>query len=127
MTIYRIVLKIKLKIFNITGRIDKMNNIGINDVTIGFDASAAADYLSNLNNLLVNQTKEKLDDLGGIEAALQNGWQGVSQENFMANLVSAKNKVESTLDELELTLKSQFASISEAWQEQDVDMVPLDD
>lgn len=104
-----------------------MNNIGINDVTIGFDASAAADYLSNLNNLLVNQTKEKLDDLGGIEAALQNGWQGVSQENFMANLVSAKNKVESTLDELELTLKSQFASISEAWQEQDVDMVPLDD
>lgn len=104
-----------------------MNNIGMNEVTIGFDATGAEDYLTNLNNLLINQTKEKLDDLSGIEGALQSGWQGNSQENFMANLRSAERKVQTTLDELESALRSQFSQISSAWQEQDVEMVPLDD
>lgn len=104
-----------------------MNNIGMNEVTIGFDAVGAEDYLNNLNNLLIQQTKEKLDDLSGIEGALQSGWQGVSQENFMINLRSATSKVQATLDELEGALRSQFAQISSVWQEQDVDMVPLDD
>ena len=99
----------------------------MSEVTIGFDAAGAEDYLSNLNNLLINQTKEKLDDLSGIEGALQSGWQGTSQENFLANLRSAERKVQMTLDELESALKSQFAQISSVWQEQDVDMVPLDD
>ena len=104
-----------------------MNNIGMNDVSIGFDAAGAEDYLNNLNNLLINQTKEKLDDLNGIEGALQSGWQGTAQENFMANLRSAERKVQSTLDELESALRGQFSQISNVWQEQDVDMVPLDD
>lgn len=104
-----------------------MNNIGMNDVTIGFDAAGAEDYLTNLNNLLINQTKEKLEDLNGIEGALQSGWQGTAQENFMANLKTAEQKVQKTLDELEAALRSQFAEISSAWQEQDVDMVPLDE
>lgn len=104
-----------------------MNNIGMNEVTIGFDAVGAEDYLNNLNNLLINQTKEKLDDLSGIEGALQSGWQGTSQENFLTNLRTAEQKVQATLDELESALRSQFAEISKVWQEQDVDMVPLDD
>ena len=100
--------------------------MNINDITIGFDAVGAEDYLINLNNLLIQKTKEKLDDLSGIEGALKSGWQGESQENFMLNLKSAEQKVQATLDDLESTLKSQFASISNAWQEQDVDMIPLD-
>ena len=103
-----------------------MNNIGINDVTIGFDVNAAEDYLNNLNEVLVNQTKEKLEDLSGIEGALQSGWQGTSEENFMANLKNSTQKVEATMDELEQALRSQFAAISDAWQEQDMEMVPLD-
>lgn len=98
----------------------------MNDITIGFDASGAEDYLVSLNNLLIQQTKEKLDDLSGIEGAIKSGWQGVSQENFMSNLKSAEQKVQATLDELESALRSQFAQISSAWQDQDVEMVPLD-
>lgn len=100
--------------------------MNMNDITIGFDAMGAEDYLINLNNLLIQQTKEKLNDISGIEAAIQSGWQGVSQENFITNLKSAELKVQATLDELENTLRTQFASISSAWQEQDVDMIPLD-
>lgn len=104
-----------------------MNNVSMNDVTIGFDASGAEDYLSNLNNILINETKEKLDDLNGIEGALKSGWQGTACENFMTNLRSAEKKVQTTLDELETALRSQFSQISSAWQEQDSEMVPLDD
>lgn len=104
-----------------------MNNVSMNDVTIGFDAEGAMDYLNNLNNLLINQTKEKLDDLSGIEGALQSGWQGTSQENFMNNLRTAEKKVQYTLDELENALRIQFASISNTWQEQDINLVPIDD
>jgi len=100
--------------------------MNMNDITIGFDASGAEDYLVSLNNLLIQQTKEKLDDLSGIEGAIKSGWQGVSQENFMSNLKSAEQKVQATLDELESALRSQFAQISSAWQDQDVEMVPLD-
>ena len=103
-----------------------MNNIGINDVTVGFDVTGAEEYLNNLNELLVHQTKEKLNDLSGIEGALQSGWQGKSEENFVSNLRGAVEKVEATMDELEQALRTQFASISEAWQQQDVNMVPLD-
>ena len=103
-----------------------MNNIGINDVTVGFDVTGAEEYLNNLNELLINQTKEKLNDLSGIEGALQSGWQGVSQENFMTNLRGSVEKVEATMDELDQALRTQFASISEAWQQQDMDMGPLD-
>ena len=44
----------------------------------------------------------------------------------MNNLKSAEQKVQATLDELESALRSQFAQISSAWQDQDVEMVPLD-
>lgn len=103
-----------------------MNNIGINDVTIGFDVTGAEEYLNNLNEILINQTKEKLNDLSGIEGALQSGWQGTSQENFVSNLRTATQKVQATMDELEQALRTQFASISESWQQQDMEMVPLD-
>ena len=103
-----------------------MNNIGINDVTIGFDVTGAEEYLNNLNEILINQTKEKLNDLSGIEGALQSGWQGTSQENFVSNLRTATQKVQATMDELEQALRTQFASISESWQQQDIEMVPLD-
>ena len=75
-----------------------MNNINMNDITIGFDAVGAEDYLVNLNNLLIQKTKEKLDDISGIEMALQSGWQGVSEENFMANFKTAELKGQATLD-----------------------------
>lgn len=103
-----------------------MNNINMNDITIGFDAVGAEDYLVNLNNLLIQKTKEKLDDISGIEMALQSGWQGVSEENFMANFKTAELKVQATLDELESVMRTQFANIANSWQDQDVDMVPLD-
>lgn len=103
-----------------------MNNIGINDVTIGFDVDAAEEYLNNLNEVLINQTKEKLSDIAGIKGALEAGWQGTSEENFVKNLEGSIAKVSMTMDELEQALKGQFAAISESWQEQDAQMVPLD-
>ena len=51
----------------------------------------------------------------------------MSQENFMANLRTAERKVCATLDELEGVIRTQFNNISSVWQEQDVDMIPLDE
>ena len=103
-----------------------MNNIGINDVTIGFDFNAAEEYMNNLNEVLINQTKEKLGDIAGIKGALEAGWQGTSEENFVKNLEGSIAKVSMTMSELEQALRGQFAAISESWQEQDAEMVPLD-
>ena len=103
-----------------------MNNIGINDVTVGFDVNAADEYLHNLNEVLINQTKEKLSDIAGIKGALEAGWQGTSEENFVTNLESSITKIQTTMDELDKALRGQFSAIAESWAEQDEQMVPLD-
>lgn len=100
--------------------------IGINDVTIGYSTTGAQAYLVDLNAKAITETKEMLADIQGIKSALEKGWIGQAELNFVANLQKAVTNVQSTLDQLKTTLDTQFAQIEETWAEQDKNIVPLD-
>lgn len=103
-----------------------MSSIGINDVTIGYSTTGAQQYIADLNSKAINETKNILSDISEITNALEKGWIGQAELNFVANLQKSVTEVQKTLDQLSLTLETQFAQIEESWQEQDKNIVPLD-
>lgn len=100
--------------------------IGIGDVTIGYSTTGAQAYLTDLNAKAITETKEKLSDITEITNALERGWIGQAELNFVSNLQKAITEIQGTLDQLKTTLDTQFAQIEETWAEQDKNIVPLD-
>ncbi|MEG1495124.1 MAG: hypothetical protein RSB99_02200 [Bacilli bacterium] len=102
------------------------NGLGINDVTIGYSALGAEQYIIELNARAISETKYILSDIDNIKAALERGWVGQAQINFVSNLQKSIVSVQGTLDELKNTLDAQFSQIEETWAEQDKNIIPLD-
>lgn len=102
------------------------NNIGIGDITIGYSVTGAQTYLTDLNAKAITETKEKLGDIESVRVALERGWIGQAQLNYVANLQKSIITVQNTLDTLKETLDTQFANLEETWREQDKNIVPLD-
>lgn len=103
-----------------------MADLNINDVTIGMSFTGTVEYIDRLNIEAIEKTKIKLAELDGIRSALEKGWVGQAEINFVANLQKSVGEVQSTLDILDKTLRSQFAQIAENMVEQDRNMVPLE-
>ena len=102
------------------------NGLTINDVTIGYSTTGAQAYLTDLNAKAITETKEKLADISGVTTALEKGWIGQAELNFVANLQKSIGQIQNTLDQLKQTLDTQFAQIEETWKDQDANIVPLD-
>ena len=100
--------------------------LSINDVTEGYSRTGAQEYLSALNSKAITETSAKLRDIEGIRTALEKGWQGQAELNFMTNLQTAVEETAKGIEELKSILDGQFAAIEEAWANQDKDMVNLD-
>ena len=100
--------------------------ISIGEVTQGYSRTGATDYLTQLNAKAITETKQLVGQIDDIRSTFEQGWQGQAQINFMSNLQKACTAVQSSLDEIKLTLDSQFATIEEVWAKQDSEMVPLD-
>lgn len=102
------------------------NGLSINDVTIGYSTTGAQAYISDLNAKAIVETKEKLADISGVTAALEKGWIGQAQLNYVSNLQKAITEIQKTLDQLKTTLDTQFGQIEETWKDQDANIVPLE-
>lgn len=100
--------------------------LGIGEVTQGFSRSGAEAYKNDLNAKAITETCNKLREINGIRTALEAGWQGQAQLNFMTNLQNAVETTATGIESLKDTLDGQFAAIEEAWANQDNEMVPLD-
>lgn len=99
--------------------------IGIGDLTHGYSVTGAQTYISDLNAKAITETKEILADISGITNALEKGWVGQAQLNYVSNLQKAVGNIQSSLDTLKTTLDTQFAQIEETWAEQDKNIVEL--
>ncbi|MGE5456623.1 MAG: hypothetical protein ACM3O4_05955 [Ignavibacteriales bacterium] len=102
-----------------------MADLSINDITTGYSFTGAVEYLNLLNRQAIIETKNKLADIDGIRAALEKGWVGQAEINFIANLQNSVEAIQGTLDTLKRVLDGQFAQIEENMVEQDQNMVPL--
>lgn len=102
-----------------------MNGISIGDITTGYSFSGAVEYVERLNAEAIVKTKEAVANIDGIRAALEKGWSGQAELNFIANLEKSTMAVQGVLDSLKRTLDSQFAQLEQNMVEQDNNMIPL--
>lgn len=100
--------------------------IGIGEVTQGYSATGAEDFKRALQKQAIEETANKLGEINGIKTALEAGWQGDAQLNFVKNLEKAITETQQALREMNATLDGQFATLQEAWAEQDKNMVPIE-
>lgn len=100
--------------------------LGIGDVTQGYSRTGAESYKNDLNAKVITETCNKLRETNGIKTALEAGWQGQAELNFVTNLDNAVETTAKGIEELKSVLDGQFAAIEEAWANQDNEMVPLD-
>jgi len=96
----------------------------IQNATHGYSQSGAAEYVSNIHQNAIVETKRLLGNVDSIRTALANGWQGQAQLNFMSNFQGAVKEVQNTLDELDGALTKEFESIEDTWVEEDTNLVP---
>lgn len=98
----------------------------IGDMSHGFSQDGAETYLAELNAKAITETKNILGDTAEIQKALEAGWQGQAQINFMQNFNTAVIRIQAALDNCSNALHSEFSQITNAWIEQDSKMIDLD-
>ncbi len=97
----------------------------IGDMSHGFSQEGAEAYLAELNAKAITETKNILGDTAEIQKALEAGWQGQAQINFMQNFNESVVKIQEALDNCSQALNSEFSQITNAWIEQDSKMIDL--
>lgn len=100
--------------------------LGIGEITQGFSRTGAEAYKDDINAKAITETCRLLRDIEAIRTALEAGWQGQAQLNFMTNLQNAVETTATSIESLKATLDGQFAAIEEAWAKQDSEMVPVE-
>ena len=95
------------------------------DIDIGYSQSGAAEFQNQIHQEAIVQTKDKLGDINGIRSALEAGWQGKAELNFMQNFEKAVKDVQDALDEIDQRLSEEFDAIEASWVEQDINMVDI--
>ncbi|MBQ8131299.1 MAG: hypothetical protein IJ193_02280 [Bacilli bacterium] len=100
--------------------------IGIDELDFGYSRMGTQKYMDDLNTQAITETCRLLRDINGIKTAIQAGWQGQSEENFVKNFEKAIGETEESIKGLREILDGEFASIEDAVANQDNEMVPLD-
>lgn len=100
--------------------------LSFGEVTHGYSQSGAAEFVNQIHQEAIVETKHKLGQIDKIRTTIEDGWQGQAELNFMTNFENGIKEVQKALDELDLKLTEEFNTIGQAWVEQDKDMVPVD-
>ena len=100
--------------------------LGIGEVNKGYSRVGAEDYKQALNAKAITETCTLLTDIEGIRSALEKGWQGQAELNFMSNLQKAVKDTCEGIQSLKDALDGEFDALEETWANQDNEMVPLE-
>ena len=102
-------------------------SLSINTVTHGYSQTGAAEFVNQIHQEAIVETKNKLGQIEKIRSTIEEGWQGQAELNFMTNFQNGVKAVQNALDELDARLTEEFNTIGETWVEQDRDMVQVDE
>lgn len=101
-------------------------SLGIGEINKGYSRVGAEDYKQELNTKAITETCALLRDIDGIRNALEKGWQGQAELNFMSNLQKAVTDTCEGIESLKEALDGEFDALEETWANQDNEMVPLE-
>lgn len=91
------------------------SNLGIGDLTIGIDANGMVQYKEDLRAELLQQSKEKINNVQEVLDAINAGWQGVSRDNFVKQFASVREKICEDLDNEYADLENRLTDLQSAY------------
>jgi len=100
-----------------------MSTLGIDEVTIGASASGVETYIEELKLEYIDEAIAALQDLSEVKATLEAGWQGVSQQRFIAALEDNSNNVVETLNGEYVKLQSALTSVAASFFDHDENLI----
>lgn len=101
--------------------------ISIDTVDHGISRMGAQAFKQKIHQEAIVNTKSQLGRIGGITSALEAGWQGQAELNFVTNLQNNVKKVQDTLDQLDAALSAEFDNIMTAMVNADNEMVTVEE
>ena len=98
-------------------------NLSVSDLSQGISVEGAKQYYRDLKTQVIDDTIKKLKETDDIKKALRDGWQGMACENFIESLDNVVFVTAKQIDKMEEVLKSEISLITQAWINQDQEMV----
>lgn len=98
-------------------------NVDIGSMTMGVSASGMSGYRDQLKLSILVETKEKLQDVTGIQSSIDAGWQGESRDRFLEDFGV---QIETIMDDLEaeyFDLEARLDELEDNYFKQDENMV----
>lgn len=100
-----------------------MNNLGIEDITIGFSSVGAKKYVDELNTKAIVETNELISQsVDAISDSLQSGWTGKACEAYLTNLRNSADTLKTKLKEMEEMFNAFLAAQEQTYDEEDSSM-----
>ena len=89
----------------------------------GVNIVGMADYIEDINTIVLTQVAAVLRNTSDVEAAVRQGWHGNAPEQFIANINKAKEQMIETLKQLQTTFETELEGIQSQILDMDANLV----
>lgn len=90
------------------------------ELTVGYSATGAEEYLQNLNAELITGTKSLIrDKFSNVKTALEAGWVGNAEVSFVNNMYKASEELCETLDSLRDAIDGMLGAVEDEMTNRD--------
>ena len=98
-------------------------SLDIGSFSTGVSADGMNDYMESLKTKYITETRDLLDDVEEINNAINQGWQGVSKDNFMEQFEKAREVVKEDLDKEYQNFQNRLDELSAQYFETDQNLL----
>lgn len=94
-------------------------------MTVGYSITGAQEYIENLNAKAIEETKNIIlgEQFDKVRSAIEEGWVGQSEINFMNKFKKSSHDLCDSLDEMKKALNTMMSAIEEEMSERDKKIV----
>lgn len=89
------------------------------ELTVGYNASGAEQYVADINAIIIDKTKQLADDTGEMFAILEDGWKGQGVVDFKKRLEKDIEVLKDHLDDERKNLEKKLDQMAEAMYDRD--------
>ena len=95
----------------------------IGELNYGYDAGGVDAYLEEIKAKVLTEVAAQLEDTSAIESACNENWEGIANENFLANLKTDVAHVKEQYQVLYNVLNGEIQSVHAAMANKDESLI----
>lgn len=98
----------------------------LGDMEYGYDQGGMESYLDEIETTALQEAKNAVEDISGIQQVCESEWEGKARENFVTNLQKDALHVSEQFTALYNILRSEVASLQAAMANKDEELIQVD-